>query len=173
MVALTAKRNFPTGGSAYGIAKKLSYSSIWKPGVARPSMQPSAIHTIGNTLVKLSSVNGDWGTNVSTLLSGVLDDEMEFESNAFNWPPNNSKTIKLCKQLTKFDHIFAVFCFCFLCRLFVCLFLFLLEKRSDLVKLSFPYRYSTNTHINTKMHSTHYFNDIFFFLLLFFPVYSI
>lgn len=75
---LTAKRSSPTGGSAYGMAKNDSYSSIWKPGVARPSMHPSDVQTIGNTLVKLSSFNGGDG-NVTALPNeeiGVFDDEI-------------------------------------------------------------------------------------------------
>lgn len=88
----------PTGGSAYGIPKNDSYSSIWNPGVARPSTHPSEMHTIGNTLVKLSSVSGGDASD-STLLSdviGVLDDEMTVGFDAFE-SPTNSNTINQCK----------------------------------------------------------------------------
>lgn len=48
-------------------------------------MHPSAVHTIGNTLVKLSSVNGD-DINASllpTVAIGVFDDEITVGLDAF------------------------------------------------------------------------------------------
>lgn len=84
-ILLTANRSFPTGASAYGMPKNDSYSSIWKPGRATPSMHPSAVHTIGNTLVKLSSVNGD-DINASllpTVAIGAFDDEITVGLDAF------------------------------------------------------------------------------------------
>lgn len=98
-------------------------------------MHPSATHTIGNTLVKLSSVNGDdWIFAIVEI--GVLDDEITVGFIAFD-SPNNSSTMKHANRSVGV-HIICFYSFLFFRQITIYLKMRMLKQTNKWLSVHMP-----------------------------------